>query len=371
MKFAHTADWQIGMKCQSAGSQADAVRAVRLETIERVIDAANEQNVDFMLVAGDLFDNQTPKAGELGTIVAALKAAQAPVFVLPGNHDPAGPRGPFASPIWANLAGTTVTTIEKPGVFPIPGGELLATPCEAKYGTADPTEWFATHVSPAGRIRIGLAHGSLRIGDIGKTGPGDVRGHFPIDAAAAQRGHLDYLALGDWHGFYEHKNGKAVISYSGTPEQTSFKDEDSGTISIVTIDAPGSEPSIERVSVGKLRWTAREYEVCDDASIGRVNADLFAIPHPRRTLVRATLRGLCAPSAAEQLRAFEPAFRSRFLCFEMLHEYVPRPETQAQWLELVPPGEFAELVKSLIADIGSEREAVAMCALDTLAELAR
>jgi DNA repair exonuclease SbcCD nuclease subunit len=371
MKFAHTADWQIGMKCQTAGAGADDVRNVRLETIRRVVDAANEHAVDFMLVAGDLFDNQTPRAAELGAVVEALKASRAPVFVLPGNHDPAGPRGPFASPIWANLAGTTVTTIEKPGVFPIPGGELLATPCETKFGTTDPTQWFATHESTPSKIRIGLAHGSLRLGEIGKTRAGDIRGHFPIDASAAERGRLEYLALGDWHGFLEHRNGKAVISYSGTPEQTSFKDENSGTISIVTIDAPGSAPSIERVPVGKLRWTSREYEVCDDASIGRINSDLFAIPQPRQTLVRATLRGLCAPSAAEQLRAFEPAFRARFLSFEMLHQYVPRPETEGQWLALVPPGEFVELVKSLIADIGTEREAVSMCALDKLAELAR
>jgi hypothetical protein len=54
----------------------------------------------------------------------------------------------------------------------------------------------------------------------------------------------------------------------------------------------------------------------------------------------------------------------------MEHEYASRPETKAQWLELVPP-EFTGVVEKLIAEIGGEREAVAIRALDTLAELSR
>jgi DNA repair exonuclease SbcCD nuclease subunit len=372
MKFLHTADWQIGMKCFAAGDRADEVRAERLKTVDRIIDLANARAVDFMLVAGDVFDNPTPKAGEVGTVVAALKRAEMPVFVLPGNHDPVGARGPYASAAWLTLAGSRVTTILAKGSYDVTGGVLLATPCEAKYGTEDPTAEFRDHESPAGAIRIGLAHGSLQLGEIAKSVTGDQRGNFPIALDAATRGRLDYLALGDWHGFFTLPDGNARISYSGAPEQTKFGETESGTVSIVSIEAPGETPVIERVQVGKLRWISQEFEVSDDASIGLLDASLRARDKPERTLVRAKARGLCTPAAAQQLAALEPVFRARFFFFEMQHEYAARPETSEAWRQLMPPGDLRPLVDELLRRIDNrDRADVARRALDLLAECAR
>ena len=372
MRFLHTADWQIGMKCSAAGERADDARRERLETVKRIVDVANERELDFMLVAGDVFDSRTPGASDTAVVVAQLKRVRVPVFVLPGNHDPAGNRGPYASPLWRSLGGTNVTTVEEQRAYAVPGGELLASPCLSKYSVADPTECFAEFVSPPGAIRIGMAHGSLQLGEIARTRSGDMRGQFPISPEAAKRGRLDYLALGDWHTFLAYPNGNALISYSGTPETSGFGERDSGTISLVTIDAPGERPGIERVEVGRLQWVQREFEVSDDASIARLSADLMALPRPQATLVRAIAHGLCTPSAAEQLRAFEDGFCSRFLSFEMRHDYTARPETREAWLDLVPPGDLRQLVDNLLDRIergdGSE---VASRALDKLAEFAR
>jgi hypothetical protein len=161
MRFLHTADWQIGMKCAAAGDRAKDARDERLGTIKRIVDVANERDVDFMLVAGDLFDTLTPKAADMGVVVAELKRVKAPVFVLPGNHDPAGTRGPYASAAWRSTAASGVVTVERKGVCPVPGGELLVSPCESKYEVDDPTAWFGEHESPPGAIRVGVAHGSL------------------------------------------------------------------------------------------------------------------------------------------------------------------------------------------------------------------
>jgi DNA repair exonuclease SbcCD nuclease subunit len=372
MRFLHTADWQIGMKLLSAGGRADEVRKIRLETAMRIVDVANEHAVDFMLIAGDLFDNLVPKSGDIGVIVAALKRATMPVFVLPGNHDPAGHKGPYSSPAWSGFQASAVTTIEKNGVHAIPGGELLVTPCTAKYGADDPTAWFSGHQSAPGLIRIGMAHGSIQHGEIARTIAGNMRGHFPIAPDAATRGRLDYLALGDWHSFHMVRNGSALISYSGAPEPTGFGEPDNGTVSIVTIDAPGTLPTIQRVRVGRLSWVQQEFEVSDDASIARFNAELMALERPADTLVRAIACGLCTPSAAQQLRALEAVFCSRFFCFEMKHEYTARPEEREAWLNLVPPGELQLLIGSLLDEIeNGDNMGVATRALDKLAEFAR
>jgi DNA repair exonuclease SbcCD nuclease subunit len=372
MRFLHTADLQIGMKCSPARSRADEARRERLKTVDRIVNEANRLAVDFVLIAGDLFDHRTPKAGDFTMVVAALKRLRMPAFVLPGNHDPAGNGGPYASPAWAALLDSQVTTIEGPGIHQIPGGELLVAPCLAKYSNVDPTAWFGSHESPPGAIRIGMAHGALQMGEIARTHEGNTRGHFPISPKAASTGRLDYLALGDWHSFLEVADGSGTISYSGAPEATSFGEPDSGTVTIVTIDRPGERPKLERVAVGRLRWLKRDFEVSDDASIAALSQTMMSIERPSDTLVRVAVRGLCTPPAADQLRGLDSLFAARFLYFEMAHEYVARPETREAWLELVPPGDLRVLVDTLLGRIERGDEApVASRALDKLAEFAR
>jgi DNA repair exonuclease SbcCD nuclease subunit len=69
----HTADWQIGMKCSAAGERADDARRERLEAVKRIVDVANQRELDFMLVAGDVFDSRTPGASDTAVVVAQLK----------------------------------------------------------------------------------------------------------------------------------------------------------------------------------------------------------------------------------------------------------------------------------------------------------
>ena len=116
----------------------------------------------------------------------------------------------------------------------------------------------------------------------------------------------------------------------------------------------------------------REWEVSDDTSIAMLDRELMSLDRPQETLVRLTVRGLCTPSAAQQLRALESVFAARFMRFEMHHVYVARPSTREAWLGIVPPGEMQRLVSELLDRIErNEDAAVASRALDKLAEYSR
>lgn len=372
MRFLHTADWQIGMRCLQAGERADEVRAARVATIGRIVEVANDAEVDFILVAGDQFESRTPTISEIGAVASVLRAAQMPVFVLPGNHDPAGMGGPYGTPIWSSLAGSRVITILEPVALDIPGGVLLAAPCTAKYGSADPTAWFASHESAPDAIRIGLAHGTLQLRTIPAPVNGEQRGSFPIALDAASRARLAYLALGHWHDYTELHDGAGLIAYSGTPEPTAFDDRACGTVSLVSIAAAGSMPLVERVPVGTLRWYDCHYDVSDDASILVAAADLRDIENPRHALVRVTLEGLCSPSAAHHVIALEAEMKARFLNFEVRRSFAQRPATRDAWLDLLPPGDLRGVATTLMDSIDrGDDPAVAARALDLLAGFAR
>lgn len=57
MKLLHSSDWQIGMRAESVGAVGTKVRAERLESAKRVIELARTHQAEFVLLTGDLFEN--------------------------------------------------------------------------------------------------------------------------------------------------------------------------------------------------------------------------------------------------------------------------------------------------------------------------
>lgn len=55
MKILHTADWHLGKKLDRF-SRIEEQRAV----MEEIVQIADAQKVDVVIIAGDLFDNFTP-----------------------------------------------------------------------------------------------------------------------------------------------------------------------------------------------------------------------------------------------------------------------------------------------------------------------
>lgn len=85
MKLLHTADWHVGKTLHRHQRLEEAE-----EALDEVIDIAEREEVDIVLVCGDVFENLAPSA-EAERIVwnalLALRATGAEVLVLPGNHD--------------------------------------------------------------------------------------------------------------------------------------------------------------------------------------------------------------------------------------------------------------------------------------------
>jgi DNA repair protein SbcD/Mre11 len=85
MRFLHTGDWHVG-KAMRGRSRADEHRAVLAE----VAAVAEAEQVDAVLVAGDLFDTAAPSADSEQIVYEALLALArtgAHVVVVSGNHD--------------------------------------------------------------------------------------------------------------------------------------------------------------------------------------------------------------------------------------------------------------------------------------------
>jgi exonuclease SbcD len=117
VKFLHTADWHVG-KTLKGRDRLDEQRAVLAE----IADLAEANQVDAVLVAGDVYDLSAPSAPAQQLVVQALlrmRRAGAEVIVIAGNHDH-GPTFEAYRPLMGvagiTLAGT-VRSAERGGVI--------------------------------------------------------------------------------------------------------------------------------------------------------------------------------------------------------------------------------------------------------------
>ncbi len=277
VKLLHTADWQMGMKALQAVGKAKEVRARRFETAARVAELAKREAVDLVLLAGDLFEHHDVDEVVVRKTVAVLDGfAPIPVLVLPGNHDPLVAGGIWDRQSWQRVGGHVMLLRDAAEVQLRDDLALYPAPLRQKQSTLDPTAWVPTRAEGDERIRIGVAHGAL-----------DVlpeRANFPIAAGRAEETRLDYLALGDWHGFVQH--GRCV--YSGTMEQTSFSEKDPGNVAVVEIACAGSEPIITKHRVGSLHWTEHSPTIRDETDIEHLRKAILGAGQLATELLRIT-----------------------------------------------------------------------------------
>ena len=255
-KFLHTADWQIGRLFATFDPEhAPLLAEARISAVERLAALAAARGVDAVLVAGDVFDAQTVSDRTVRRLFNALSAFAGPWLMIPGNHDAA-----LAESVWTRAqrlgavpANVHLCLMPEVRLFPELGFAVLPAPLTQRHTYGDLTDWFDSAETPAGLLRIGLAHGSVQ-GILAE----DIDSANPIAMDRPDRARLDYLALGDWHGT---KIVGPRIAYSGTPEPARFKANDSGQALLVDIPAVGAFPHITPIATAQFRWRSITVEL--------------------------------------------------------------------------------------------------------------
>ncbi|MCD0505637.1 metallophosphoesterase family protein [Bordetella petrii] len=246
----HTADWQIGRQYGQFDTDDAAMLAeARFQAVARLAGLAAERRADAVLVAGDVFDTQAVSDRSIRRLFDALSAFRGPWVLIAGNHDAA-----LADSVWsrAHQLGCIAPNVHVPlraGVVDLPELNLavLAAPLTQRHTYDDTTAVFDALATEPGRIRVGLAHGSVA----GRL-PDAVDSANPIAPDRAARAGLDYLALGDWHGCLQID---ARTWYAGTPEPDRFRANASGQVLAVQLPGGGADPIVEPLPLGRYQWS--------------------------------------------------------------------------------------------------------------------
>ena len=313
IRLLHTADWQIGKPFGGFDEERRVeLRAARFAAVGRIAALAAERQVDVVLVAGDAFDDNTVAERDVNRVLDQMAPHSGTWVFLPGNHDAA-----VTGSVWGRLRGlaarrglANVVVADESAPILLAGGRLaiLPAPLVRRHEGADLTRWFDEAETPEGVIRVGLAHGALenRLPDGADAGN-------PIAETRAETARLDYLALGDWHGFLA---GIAPrTGYAGTPEPDRYPANEPGFVALVEIDGPGEAPRIERVPVAHYIWQARAERL--EGDVEGLEPLLASFAEPGRTLLKLTLAG--SLPLRERLRLEETLghWRDRFFALDI------------------------------------------------------
>ncbi|MEO8179432.1 MAG: DNA repair exonuclease [Deltaproteobacteria bacterium] len=258
LKLLHTADWHLGKRFPSFSEQQDQrLTQARLPALDRIFATAERFAVNAVLCAGDLFDDPVPRRDwweQVALRLSRLNWKNRPVFLLPGNHDPLVAESVWNNPAFRALLPSWVHVVDRPDFeFPLSDDAVLyAVPCASKAGQRDPTDSIPERQPGDERIRIGMVHGSTF--DLK-----DCQVNFPISKDAAVRRGLDYLALGDTHGFRYVPPDRLhpPTIYPGAPEPTAFDEVDPGNVAVVLINRQ-RRARVERQRVAYWTWEEQQ-----------------------------------------------------------------------------------------------------------------
>jgi DNA repair exonuclease SbcCD nuclease subunit len=320
MRFLHVADLHLGLRVTRFGAHVNGrVQEARLAALDLLLMQVPALRLDFILVAGDLFDDNHVDLATSRRAFELFEAAKLPVYVISGNHDPLSADSVFSRAPWNTVTSRNILVLRAAEPAALPGGMLYPCPLKRKNSFDDPTRWIPARASGDQSIRIGLAHGSLRGHD-----------HLPeddhlIERYAADVKGLDYLALGHWHWPSRHADRAGVIrtvypgvhepmrffenpafatgwsEYSHTARNDLFTDDGQGRALIVTIDGPGAPPQIEEVVTGRLQWHEETHKLHDEAQLSELIDRLGKRENAGNQLLRLCLHGTISAQAMLRL----------------------------------------------------------------------
>ena len=337
MRLLHTSDWHLGRALHG-----ESLLAPQAGFLDWLLTEAVSQQVDAVVVAGDVYDRAVPPVDAvrlLDRTLTAFARAGVPMLLISGNHDSAVRLG-FGSGL-SEAAGihlrTSPADLARPLVLTDGAGELavygipylLPDAVMAELGAERSHESVLAaaatliHADAAargiGRVVIaahafvtGAEGGDPASGDPASGDPAsceserDIRVGGVAHARAAVFGGACYVALGHLHGQQRVGAGSGVgsgagatVRYCGSPLAFSFSESDHRkSVSLVDI-GPGGEVLVTPLATPVPR-PLREVRGTLDDLLARADGDLAGLAG---AWVKAVLTDSVRPAAPmERLR---------------------------------------------------------------------
>ncbi|MDM5153713.1 DNA repair exonuclease [Bacillus sp. DX1.1] len=199
VKFIHAADLHLdspfkGLEMNVPTRVWERMKQSTFQSFERIVDKAIQERVDFVLLAGDLYDAETRSLRAQVFVREQMKRLsqyEIPVYIIHGNHDHLG--GSWAAIEFPeNVHVFTEPYVEEKSFYK--DGELLASIYGFSYLQQAVTDNMTDQYNKMSDapFHIGMLHGSVE-------GDAEHNRYAPFQLRELKEKQFDYWALGHIH----------------------------------------------------------------------------------------------------------------------------------------------------------------------------
>ena len=329
MKILHTADWHLGKRLENFSRIEE-----QIEVMDEICMIAERENVDAVLIAGDLFDTFNPPTEAVDLFYKTLKRisnnGRRAVIAIAGNHDSPDrieapdPLARECGIIFAGYPNSRIVPFELESGLKVLNAEdgfielklpdcdyplrILMTPYANEFrlktylGYEDTEEELRTVLEARWKdladrycddrgVNILQTHlFMVRRGEQLPEEPEDEKPILHIGGAQAVYtdnipSQIQYTALGHLHRKQVRNNCSSVVAYSGSPLSYSFGEANQDKYVIIaeievgpfSCNGEGNIPNIKEVKLEKGKRLMRKRAEGVDEALGFLNANQEAL----------------------------------------------------------------------------------------------
>ena len=251
VKVLHCADLHFDTPFKELSKEvSDTSKNELLEVFKNIIDLAIDENIEVLLIAGDVFDNLTVNKNTLFFISDQIRRIKnIKVFISPGNHDPYNEKSFYSMINWPENVYIFKGDMEFKEVKEL---NLIVWGAGFRNSYENKTLLRGINIDND-KINIMLLHGEI-------TSSNSKNEYNPIYINDIYNSNIDYIALGHRHKFSGIlKEGMTTYAYSGCPQGRGFDEEGEKGVIIGEVYKGGT--NLEFFPVYKRKYVTKEIDI--------------------------------------------------------------------------------------------------------------
>jgi DNA repair exonuclease SbcCD nuclease subunit len=340
MRLLHFADLHLDAPFAWARPETARLRRRnRRETLTRILQLADDERVDAVLCAGDLFEHERFTPDTVAFLRESFARTDRPIYLAPGNHDWYSARSPYALVEWS----PNVHLFTEAALTPVALAEGLTLWGAAHRAPANTEGFFAAFRPDRGGVHLALAHASERSALPFQESGKEL--HAPFDAGELETAGLSHAFLGHYHVARDRDR----YTYPGNPDPLTFGESEGRGVVLATVADDGSlERERRSVAVSQVHDLVVPLDGCHhvDDVLQRVATAITGVSGS----VRLTLSGEVPAELPVDPRALRPLGEHLDGLVIRTNQLLPAYDLEAISAETTVRGQFARDAQEISDD---------------------
>ena len=282
MKFIHIADMHFDSPFVNLSDKeilGDLRRLEQRKALKKVIKYIKENNIEYLFIAGDLYEQKYIKRSTIEYINNLFKEIpETKIFISPGNHDPYLKNSYYNKYNWNNNVKIFNSKIEK---IETEQANIYGYGFDDFYCKNSGIENL--EIDDKNKLNILIIHGSLDGGTI------EDNEYNPLSKKMLKEKGFDYVALGHIHKLDYNNEENQNIVYPGSTVSLGF--DELGEHGMIVGDVEKEKIKLEFIPLDEMQFKLHEVDVTEIISKEELIEKINGLNFDENNLVEIILVG--------------------------------------------------------------------------------